>query len=59
MCRKLCAFWGDQTDPKFVCGGPNLTLRTGGPSPIIGSLKVYSAKSIWSSLNQAKYLRCS
>ena len=22
-------FWGDQTDPKSACGGPNSILRTG------------------------------
>ena len=34
MCRKLRAFWGDQTDPKFGWGGPNSILRTGTPSYI-------------------------
>ena len=27
ICRNLRAFWGDQTDPKHVCGGPNSILR--------------------------------
>ena len=28
LCRNLRAFWGDQTDPKSACGGPNSILRT-------------------------------
>ena len=35
MCRKLRAFYGDQTDPKFVCGGPKSILRTGIRMPVI------------------------
>ena len=31
ICRNLCAFWGDQTDPKSACGGPTSILRTGPP----------------------------
>ena len=40
MYCRLHAFWEDQTDPKFVCGGPNSISRTGpfGPSSkILGS----------------------
>ena len=29
MYCRLHAFWEDQTDPKFVCGGPNTILRMG------------------------------
>ena len=29
MYCRLHAFWEDQTDPKFVCGGPNSISRTG------------------------------
>ena len=42
ICRNLGAFWEDQTDPKFVCGGPNSILRTGPRTSL-----ALGAESLW------------
>ena len=41
ICRNLRAFWGDQTDPKSACGGPNSILRTGGVGCQDNSFVIY------------------
>ena len=47
ICRNLRAFWGDQTDPKPACGGPNSIVRTGKSTVTPSLLRASFHVSAW------------